>query len=273
MPAGTQLDPTRTITLRLQYEAEMRRRFFALRRLVVEAIGVQDALGLNTQEPITFLQLPEKQAWRFQTDSQKLNSFNSWFKEQVDAGILEVDVKGNPWTAKWVESAYKKGSIRAYTDVRKEALASSPDFFAGSKEQFLKSAFAHPERVSKLQFLYTRSFEDLKGITAAMSQQVSRVLADGMAQGLGPRAIARNLSNTITGITRQRALVMARTEIIAAHSEGQLDSFEDLGVKEVGVMAEWSTAGDDRVCAQCADLEGVVLTVKEARGLIPRHPN
>jgi len=75
--------------------------------------------------------------------------------------------------------------------------------------------------------LYTRSYEELKGITSAMAQQVSRVVADGMANGLGPASIARNLSNTITGITRQRAMTMARTEVIHAHAEGQLDSFED----------------------------------------------
>ena len=38
-------------------------------------------------------------------------------------------------------------------------------------------------------------------------------------------------------------------------------------------MAEWSTAGDDRVCPLCGPLEGSVMTVKEARGLLPRHPN
>lgn len=35
---------------------------------------------------------------------------------------------------------------------------------------------------------------------------------------------------------------------IRAHAEGQLDALEQMGVEEVGVMVEWSTAGDDRVC-------------------------
>ena len=38
-------------------------------------------------------------------------------------------------------------------------------------------------------------------------------------------------------------------------------------------MAEWSTAGDDMVCPSCGELEGVIMTVKEARGLLPYHPN
>ena len=45
-----------------------------------------------------------------------------------------------------------------------------------------------------------------------------------------------------------------------------------MGVTEVGVAAEWLTAEDDRVCDSCDELNGVVLTVDEAHGLLPRHP-
>lgn len=272
MPTGTQLDPTRTITLRRNYMMDMRRRFRKIRDQVTLVLVEQDVLGLIDDRPI-ILQLPEKQVWRFRTDAGKVEEFNKWFAGQVNENILTVDVHGNPWTAKYVNSAYKRGSFRAYSDARPEAMAESLDFYRGRREAFLESAFNRPERLSKLKFLYTRSYEDLKGISAAMSQQVSRSLADGIVQGLHPRAIARNISNSIDGITKKRALVMARTEVIAAHAEGQLDSFDELGVDKLLVMAEWSTAGDDRVCPLCASLDGVVMTVEEARGLIPRHAN
>jgi SPP1 gp7 family putative phage head morphogenesis protein len=271
------LDPTRTTTLRAQYSAEMRRRFNELKKLVFQALVEQDALGLETESPLILQefisnQLPERQAWRFQTNAQKLNSFNVWFRQQVDERILEVDIKGDPWTAKYVGSAYRRGSLRAYMDTRPEAMAESLEFYRGRREQFLESAFAQPERISKLQFLYTRSFEDLKGITSQMANQVSRIMASGLANGKGARTIAREISNSITAITKKRALVMARTEIIAAHAEGQLDSFEELGVEFVGLMAEWSTASEG-VCELCKPLNGVIMTIEEARGLIPRHPN
>ena len=66
--------------------------------------------------------------------------------------------------------------------------------------------------------------------------------------------------------------MIARTEVIAAHAEGQLDAYSVLGVKQVKVQAEWLTAGDDLVCPLCADLDGEVMSIDEARGLIPRHP-
>jgi SPP1 gp7 family putative phage head morphogenesis protein len=121
--------------------------------------------------------------------------------------------------------------------------------------------------------LYTRAFTELEGVTAAMDQQMSRILAEGLSQGFGTKKIARNLRNNVTKLTNTRAKAIARTEIVRAHAEGQLDAYVRLGETEVGVMAEWITAGDERVCPECNAMEGVVLTIDEARGTIPRHVN
>jgi len=280
MPNTIQYDPTRTTTLRGQYSREMRRRFYALRSLIIAAVAERDVFGLSTTMPMSFNAaalttnaLPEAQAWRFATSDEKIRSFNRWLSKEVEDGILEVDGTGKPWTAKYVNSAYRKGSVRSYSEAHKEEMAESPEFYSGRRTQFLESSFAQPERLSKLKLLYTRSYEDLKGITSAMSQKISRTIADGLGKGLNPRVIARALSKDVTGITRQRALTMARTEVIYAHAEGQLDSFEEMGVEDLTVMSEWGTAGDDRVCPKCSAMEGTVFTIDEARGLIPAHAN
>lgn len=271
-------DPSRTTTLRAQYMAEMRRRFYELRRAVVDAVWRDDIFGLEKKKPINFGILMAnstlgKKAFEFKTDSQKIGGFNTWLQGQVDAGILEKTTDGKPWQAKYIDSAYKKGSMRAYMDARPESMAQSVEGWNGARKQFLEMAFMQPERVSKIQFLYTRSYEELKGISAAMSQQMNRILADGISHGKHPRILARELAGSITGIESKRARVLARTEIIAAHAQGQLDSFKDLGVEELGIMAEISTAGDKRVCDQCEELEGKTYTVEEAEGMIPIHPN
>jgi len=134
---------------------------------------------------------------------------------------------------------------------------------------FLKA----PEQISKVKLLSTRAFGELRGIGAATAQKLNRILSNGIIAGLGPRELASQINSEIDSITKKRALVMARTEIIHAHAEGQLDSFEDLGIDELGVMAEWATADDAHVCELCRPLDGVVMTVKQARGMIPRHPN
>ncbi len=102
---------------------------------------------------------------------------------------------------------------------------------------------------------------------------MNRILADGIAHGRGVKAIARDLVERVDTLTRSRALMIARTEVINAHAEGQLDAFAELGVESLGVMAEWSTAGDDHVCPECSAMEGKIIPIDEARGMIPMHPN
>lgn len=273
-------DPTRTLTLRKQFMADMKRRIKRVERAVKEAVVEQDVFGL-TETPIdplnlnqsTFVYNVERQAWKFQTSEKKIDSFNRWLQEQMDANLLSLDGEGNPWTAKHVNSAYRKGMVRAYTDTHKEALAADTSFYAGGKDQFMMNAFAQPETLSKVRLLATRNYELLKGFTQTAGQQLNFILANALVNGNGAQKIARDMTSRLQGLTKQRAMTIARTEVIYAHAEGQLDSYELLGVEEVGVMAEWSTAGDDRVCSLCAELEGATLTIDEARGLIPRHPN
>jgi SPP1 gp7 family putative phage head morphogenesis protein len=241
-----------------------------IRKLLID----DDAFGLVERKPLVVL--AAYQQYAFTTDAKKLQAFHQWLKEQVDAGILVVSgagVPGQPWTYEYVETAYKKGAMRAYLDTNKQALAKSPDWYAGSREQFLRTAFMQPTSMAKLELLSTRTFEQLKGFTATMSQQLSRQLSIGLAAGWGPLKIAREMQKTIGSLSRTRARMIARTEIIYAHAEGQLDSFDLLGVEKLGILAEWSTAGDDLVCPRCSAKEGQTFTIDEARGLIPLHPN
>lgn len=268
-------DPTRTVTLRRRYIADMKRRMRLLESDIRELVVSLDVFGLKPDPTggLSTLQLNvEAREWQFQTDAKKVELFNLWFADRVSLRMLEVNgITGDPWSATYVESAYRKGVNRAFTEANKADLINKPDFFEGTKAQFLNETFNAPETVSKLKLLFTRSFEDLKGISAAMSSDMSRILADGLSAGLSPSVIAREMTNRIETLGRTRAAAIARTEIVHAHAEGQLDSFERLGIKKLKAIVEFSTAGDDRVCPTCAALEGKTFTVKEARGVIPVH--
>ncbi len=137
---------------------------------------------------------------------------------------------------------------------------------------FFAVMVSQPERLAKIQMIALRSLELLRGLSATMASQMNVILADGLANGLHPRAVAREMVKKV-GLSYNRALVIARTEIIHAHAEGQLDSFAELGETGVGVMAEWSTAGDEKVCPLCHAREGEILSIEDARGLIPLHPS
>lgn len=228
------------------------------------------------------------QRFAFRTTPEQLRLFQEWLATEIRQDIFGLprvftvdpfgviagaELERAYWT-EFVRRGYEKGAGRAFSDVRKPALASGKEqlaFFEGTRAEFLRQSFAQPETVEKVKLLASRVFTDLKGVTDAMSAQMSRVLAEGLTQGKNPRAIAKDLVDRVDKIGITRARLIARTEIIRAHAEGQLDALERLGVEEVGVMVEWSTAGDDRVCPLCQPLEGVVFKLKEARGLIPRH--
>jgi SPP1 gp7 family putative phage head morphogenesis protein len=214
--------------------------------------------------------------WRFHTDPAKLKAFQAWLKAQFGKDLTSPDAE-ELWR-KYAEEGFKKGAARAFDDTRRaqKALAAGDqqklDFYEGTRDEFLRSSFARPVAVEKIQLLAARSFAELDGVTDAMEQRMTRVLADGLVQGKGTAEIARDLDDELD-IGRQRAETIARTEIIRAHAEGQLQALEDLGVEEVGVAVEFTVTEDEKLCPRCEALSGVVLKIEEARGLIPVHPN
>jgi len=120
-----------------------------------------------------------------------------------------------------------------------------------------------------------------------MDQQISRVLTQGMGDGDGPRLLARKLNAVIRGggadlgITdalgrfipaERRAEVLARTEVIRAHHQAMIQEFKNWKVQGITVMAEFRTAGDNRVCYECSLNEGKFYTLQQAENLIPVHP-
>jgi len=274
------MDPTRTVMIRKRFMAEILKTMRNLKRHLVEFMVTDDALALKDRKSIVpfsgLTGLAQPRRFEFHTSADKLKAFNEWFQQQVEADVLSPDVGtpvATPWTTEFVESSYRRGMLNAYASSKQAKFLDEAGVGDMTQEEFLRSSFGAPEARSKVQLLATRSLEQLKGATNAMGSEMNRILAQGMADGSGPEAIAREMTARIDSLTRSRAMTIARTEIINAHAEGQLDSFEKLGVKELGIKAEWSTAGDDRVCPECAPNEGRVFDMETARGMIPLHPN
>lgn len=278
-------DPTHTTSIVRRFERKIRKTSRNLQKAIREAVEEKDAWGLAPQTTQINLNKGdgkeghvvrnvEREQFVFETDARKLITFRDWLNEEIEAGFYALDGNGDPLTAEFIGSSYRQGLSRAYSDTHKEALSENLDFYRGSKEQFLRDAFNQPETMNKVRLLATRSMEQLHGITDPMAQQLNRIMAEGIANGQHPRTIARTMERTVGNITRTRASRIARTEIIHAHAEGQLNAFEKLGVEELGILAELSTAGDDRVCVECSSLAASgPYTVDEARGMIPVHPN
>jgi SPP1 gp7 family putative phage head morphogenesis protein len=210
--------------------------------------------------------------WRFQPNSEKIKAFQSWLRQEFQREFKNRNV--NDLWQRYAEEGFKKGAARAFDDTTKKERATTQDssFYQGGKEQFLRSSFRQPANVEAIKVLAGRSFNELEGVTDDMAVKMTRTLADGLVQGKNPKDIGADLDDQLD-LGQSRSETIARTEIIRAHAEGQLKAFEDLGVTELGVEVEWSTAEDELVCPQCDALEGIVIPIDEAHGMLPRHPN
>lgn len=237
----------------------------------------------HNQTKISLVGQPElivNSRWSFRTSVEQLNLFRAWIDSQTSALFFsgQKDATDATWWKRYVVDGFVKGAGRAFDQLRGHVTGSIRDFHKGTRYEFLRSAFAQPETVEKVQLLASRVFTDLKGVTDTMSSQLSRNLVEGLSQGKNPRTIAAEMVKTVDKMEKQRALVIARTEIIRAHASGQLVAMKQMGVERVGVMVEWAVARDrqgnpdERVCPLCYPLNGIVLTLQEAEGLLPRHP-
>jgi very-short-patch-repair endonuclease len=89
-------------------------------------------------------------------------------------------------------------------------------------------------------------------------------------KGMGDLGLVDSLGRFIPA--RRRAEILARTEIIRAHHYANVNEYKTWGAFGVSVVAEFRTAGDDRVCEECAALEGKIFTLDEILPMIPIHP-
>jgi|GEM_PF-3399038 len=243
------MDPTRSQTLRRVAQADIRRRYRKVKAALFDLVVREDAFGLAGPKSIL---LAGNQRFRFQSTPEQLAGFRQWLEDQLNTQMrgIKIEDLDEAFLEKYIEEGYRKGAGRAFDDTRKAALQTGEDvsgFYQGTREEFLRSSFAQPVQQEKVKTLAARTMTDLKGATSDLATKLSRALTDGLVQGDNPRKIARDMAAIVNG-NRRRAELIARTEIIRAHAEGQLDAMERLGVEEVGVQVEWSTAGDDRVC-------------------------
>lgn len=269
----TRLDPTRTSMLRHRCAAQMVARFRSLQSVIMSYLGSDDAFGLDAKSSIITHAEPQ---YTFLTDDAKIKAFRRWLQQQVDAKILTTDRNSKkPWTDEFVISAYKRGVVNAWLQANRPDLVKNPGAFYTPAEQnqkaFLTETFNQHETLRKLQLAYTRMYTQLDGITAAQDGKLSAIFASALANGLGSIETARQINKEVDGIGIKRSVLLARTELIHDHAEGQLDSFERLGADELDLEPEWTTTSY-KPCPRCLAKAGTQYTISEARGLIPLHP-
>jgi SPP1 gp7 family putative phage head morphogenesis protein len=217
-----------------------------------------------------------KKKFAYETTQEKVKGFMGWLRKEVDQNILAVEKRDGrtvthrrPWENTYISRAYTKGMARAESELKKAGvLTKKPTFFTDS----INAQFNLPFHAEKVASIYTRVYRDLEGITEYMDLKISRTLAEGLATGLSPLEMARELADEVD-MSIGRARTLARTEVIRAHHMGNIATYEQAGIEGVTVQAEWLATDDDKVCEFCEDMNGKVFTLEEIAPMIPAHPN
>ena len=288
----TNYDPTRTTSLRNEWVRKMNGRFDELTTVIRKAVVVKDCFGLKRGITTQQMTEPPANAFAFEDSRQKVEAFMRWLRHQVDTGILTLAQyrqlrRGieQEWTDRYVYDSYRRGVLRARHEMLVLGLAILSIEASGGIDNILST----PPHSDRLALLYARIFGDLQKVTDTMSGDISRVLTQSFLTGDGPVIIADKLRAVIDGTNadelgitdtlgrhisaKKRAEMIARTEVIRAFHLAAIQEYRNWGILGIRIKVEWRTAGDARVCEQCAPMEGQVFTLDEIEGMIPVHPN
>jgi SPP1 gp7 family putative phage head morphogenesis protein len=194
----------------------------------------------------------------FPTDSAKATAFMQWLREQLDSNFLGLV---GPDANQFIRSAYLTGIRNAQDQLS--------DLDIAFTREDAESIVSRPIHRASLQELYTRTYENLVSVRDDVAQAVRDELITGFTEGQGPRDIARSMTNRVDSIGKHRATMIARSEVMNAHSEGTLTTAEEINRdadREIATgHGEWDAAMDDRTCALCRALNGTQFRIEEMR--------
>lgn len=118
---------------------------------------------------------------------------------------------------------------------------------------------------------------DVIGLTSRDARAVQRRYEAAIRGGLSPQAAQDAAKRYADQLHRRRALVIARTETIAASNAGQQELWRQaVEAKQLkkSQRKAWIATGDERTCPQCGPMDGQTVPVLESFSLgdPPAHP-
>lgn len=159
-----------------------------------------------------FLTLPDVLARALDTAADLVGQF------------LGADDVRSWWTLQYVIPAYEKGAAAAWRNL---GVQSAEYQLMRPSLQSLLTSEPYQRRIGLIS---AREFELMKGLSSDVKQGLSQQLTAGLAQGIGPKEIARNITLQ-TGIEERRAERLARTEVNQALRTARMDETTDAAVR------------------------------------------
>lgn len=185
----------------------------------------------------------------------------------VDEVLLQGGEFNNFFFNEYVSTAYERGTAQEYANLAQQSTA-----YAATQQSVATILLSEPYQL-RMALVRARVFEGMKGLSAQVKADMARILTDGIARGLNPREVARNL-NEQSGIEIRRANRVARTEITTALRRARMDEADEasevlnLETRQVHISALSPTTRPNH-----ASRHGKIFTTDEQRDWWARDGN
>jgi SPP1 gp7 family putative phage head morphogenesis protein len=139
-----------------------------------------------------------------------------------------------------------------------------------------------PADLRTIKILQARDLSELKGITDAMSKEMTRTLSDGILAGRTFKEVTQDMLAAVDDIGVTRASTLARTETMRAVNEATRERYSTFGIEKVQALeaidektcTDWEITVGDRTFMGCVEINGEVFTMDEAAEVDAQsHPN
>lgn len=249
---------TGTKTAQSQFAQRLRGVLSRINARTREAV-VEDDIFLLTEDTEALVDDVPEDVFNTSTRRARVLAFLGWLRKQLDDHFLTVVTEDSN---QFINRAYRKGIRDAISELRDE------NVLLQSAE--IDDITNRPIHASALRNLYTRTYENLESVRDSVAQSVRDVLVEGFAEGKNPRDLARKITDRVDSIGKHRATLVARSEIINAHSEAMLNQYESVDSQaDVDITlqhGDWQATPDNRTCEFCSRLSGTALRFSEMRG-------
>lgn len=302
-------DPTKTKTLRRRFTQDFNARWRAVRGDIRTTIAENDAfrLGVSRQDtPATRLggfatrvfdtrygsdqYRPTSLVGRNPSAGDRAAAADNWVSTVVRGRVLDPPWRGlanvRDW---WATDAIRQAYLRGVGLANDDARAAGYDIAAADEPTAVAT---RRETTAAVEDLATLFYLDVVGATDAVRDDVLRTFMEAADDGpvnantttiAGRRVLTNSLrdhaskvASRVDAVGQTRTATAAATRVVQAVNTGVINQAERLRARRLGVTLEtaWSTAGDAKVCEECAALEGVAWELGSADiQRPPLHPN
>ncbi|MCG5369782.1 minor capsid protein [Providencia rettgeri] len=245
--AGTKADPTAVDKL----ERGAMKAF--AKRIKKVSQGYIQLLNRIPSEPVV------NKKYQFDLDPNYLSIILRGGELMVDEVLLQGGEFNNFFFNEYVSTAYERGTAQEYANLAQQSTA-----YTATQQSVATILLSEPYQL-RMALVRARVFEEMKGLSAQVKADMARILTDGIARGLNPREVARNL-NEQSGIEIRRANRVARTEITTALRRARMDEADEasevlnLETRQVHISALSPTTRPNH-----ASRHGKIFTTDEQR--------